>query len=320
MAQAPCEAETILSKEFGLSRRDKSEVWISPREVALRRRLGELPRLVDRARALHEGILAARERNRVLWSQRQALEETLKKNASQLSPSDPQRKQLEEKLKTLDSVAVAPEKLGGAPWVQPRLIDVSNTRHSILLTAFAARRDAAKLKNEYATLFEDPAVAVALRQLGGGHRLGPLKDYSADVRRLDEFEQFVYSQPHPLYLQSGQIRVGAILNERAPVTFSWRESSEPTVITTSIAQRAGITANENAATITVNCPDGRNLEARQAKLGTLRFGSCVLRDVDVYILPPEGEDRGADIAATVFVGYRAVVEPGLLRLRIEPVE
>ncbi len=318
VAQAPCDAETTLSDVYGLSRRGKSEVWITPTETSLRRNIAELPRLVDYAKTLQEGIVLARERNRVLWAQRLAIEETLKKKTPQLSPGDPKRKQLEENLKQLDALAVAPEKLGGAPSVQPHLIDVTNTRHAILLSVFAARRDAAALKNEYTKLKEDATVRAALSRLEGDHRLGPLRDYSSDLRRLDEYEQFVYSHPQPIYLQSGQIRVGAILNDRTPATFTWRDSNKPTLITATMAQRAGIKADNTSQPFVVRYPDGRSLSAYHAKLKSLRFGSCVLYDVDCYILPPEGEDRGAEISATAFAGYRVSVEPAMLRMRIEP--
>jgi hypothetical protein len=317
-AESAAGPEEVLSGEFGLIRRGKSEVWITPREAALRRQLDHLPSLVDRVRADRDSIVEAYNRNAVLWPQRQAREPVLKKALSELSPSDPKRKPLEEEFKNLDRTAVSPEKLGGAPWVQPRLVDLSSGLNAILLGVFAARRDAELLGNEYQTLRQNDDVASALRQLAGGHRLGPLRDYGADLRRLDEFEQFVFSQSTPLYLQSGHLRMGGILDERMPITFTWRESSEPTVITAALAQAAGIVPEDDAPEMPIGCGGGRRLPAKRVVLKSLRFGKHVLREAEAWLLPPEGEDFGCRIGSTAFTGYQVAAEPALLRFRIEP--
>ncbi|MBW3595802.1 MAG: retroviral-like aspartic protease family protein [Planctomycetes bacterium] len=319
-AAAPSPAEEVLQREFGLSRRTRGEVWITPRESELRRRLSHLPKVVDHARKVGEAVVDARERNRLLWAQRQALEETFRKKIKELSPSDPQRKQMEQSLKKMDSLAVPPEKLGGAPWVQPHLIDMTNSRHAILLGAYAAREDAMALAGEYEALRQNHEVAEALSQLAGEHRLGPLKDYSSDLRRLKEYEEFVYAQPQPLYLQSGKVRLGGILNEAAPVTFTWRDSSEPTVITASIAQASGLAPPADAPVVSLTFDGRRRLSTRRILLASIRFGPHVLRDVEAHILPPEGEDLGAQISRAAFTGFQVAADPAHLRFRIEPAE
>jgi hypothetical protein len=320
----PAEAETaaspeeVLSGEFGLIRRGKSEVWITRREATLRKQLDQLPPLVDRVRTGHEKIVEAQKANAILWPQRQAREAALKTALGKLASNDPQRKPLEEELKNLDGAAVPPEKLGGAPWVQPRLVDLSSGLNSILLGVFAARRDAQMLGDEYQKLAQDRALVDALERLGGNHRLGPLRDYAPDLRRLDEFEQFAFGLVTPLYLQSGHLRIGAILDERMPVTFTWRESSGPTVITAGIAQAAEIVPDADAPQMPISCGDNRNLPARRVVLKSLRFGKHVLRDVEAWLLPPEGEDAGCRIGATAFHGFQVAAEPAHLRFRIEP--
>jgi hypothetical protein len=310
--------EEVLAQEFGLIRRGKSEVWITPREASLRRQLGQLPAMVDRARSDRDWIVETHKNNFLLWPQRKAREGALKKSLGQLSPSDPQRRPLEEEMKALDRTAVSPEKLAGAPWVQPRLVDLSSRFNAILLSVFAARRDAELLGAEYQSLVQNRDVSRALEQLGGGHRLGPLRDYAPDLRRLDEFEQFVFNQAMPLYLQSGHVRIGAILNERMPVTFTWRESSEATVITAGIAQAAGIVPEPNAPQMTISCGPGRRVRANRVVLATLRFGKHVLRDVEAWLLPPEAEDCGCGISSSAFSGFQAAAEPVHLFFRIEP--
>jgi hypothetical protein len=315
VAQGP---EKVLSQEFGLIRRGKSEVWITPREAALRRQLDELPPLVERVRAERDWIADARSRNLLLWPQRQAREAALKKALRDLPASDPKRKPLESELKNLDRTAVPPEKLGAAPWVQPRLVDLASGLNAILLGVVQARRDAEKLKSEYDTLGQNSDVHEALEKLGGGHRLGPLREYTSDLRRVDECEQFAFAHSPPLYYQSGHLRIGAVLDERMPVTFTWRESSEPAVITAGIAQAAGIVPGAEAPEMSIGCGGSRRLPAKRVMLKTLRFGKHVLRDVEAWLLPPEGEDFGCRIGAASFTGFQIAPEPALLRFRIDP--
>jgi hypothetical protein len=316
-AGTPGAPDEVLSREFGLIRRGKSEVWITRREAALRRQLDQLPPLVDRVRTDHDLIVEAFKANQRQWPLRQAREAALKKAMEKISTGDPQRKPLEEELKNLENTAVPPEKLGGAPWVQPRLVDLSSGLNSILLGVFAARRDAEMLGSEYQSLSQNREVRESLQQLGGNHRLGPLRDYAPDLRRLEEFEQFVFNQAAPLYLQSGHLRIGAILDDRMPVTFTWRESSEPTVITGAIAQAAGIVPDPDAPEMPIGCGGNRSLLARRVVCKSLRFGKHVLRDVEAWLLPPEGEDIGCRISASAFSGFQVAAEPALLRFRIE---
>lgn len=307
----------VLSREYGLSRLGKGEVWITRREKEVRQRLDDLRPLVNRARGASEAIAKAQASNAALWNQRQALEQTIRKNSTQTSVNESQRKQLEEELKKLDAIAVAPEKLGGAPWMQPQLKDITNTFNSVLLGVFATRRDIERIDGEYADLAQQEPVRAALAQLGRNVRLGPLRDYRSAAPALEEYEQVIASQPHPLYLESGYLRVGAILNDNTPVTFSWKEGSDPAILTASMAQLAGIEPEPNAAERIVACPDGRRLAARRVVLSSLRFGKHVLHDVEAFVLPPEGEDCGAQIGESAFYGYRAIAEPAQLRLKIE---
>jgi hypothetical protein len=144
--------------------------------------------------------------------------------------------------------------------------------------------------------------------------LGPLESYRAEQNRLGEYERLVFTSWLPVYLQSDRVRVGAIVNETTPVTFTWRAESGPTVLTTSLAEAAGLAlpAAETAAPLPVAA--GRTLPARRITAPTLRFGQVVLRDVPVYVLGPEGEDLGALIGRDGFTENLVQLELERLRL------
>ncbi len=311
---AQCTPETVLTGQFGLSCRPNSTIWITPREHSLRRSLDQLPGMVNALRDLHTKISEERARNALAQAQRQAKEKAGRKKFNKLSPNDPARKTWE---RQLDSIAVPPDKLGGAPVMQRLLIDASNMQNAILITISSCRTDIATLPNEYTTLQQNAAVAEAIGQLGGGHRLGPIKDYSADLRLVNQSEAVVVTLPHVIYLQSGQVRLGAIMNDRTPLTFTWRPGKTPTLITSSIAQSAGIQIDPAATTVMAPNTPGRQIPARQVTLESLRFGKHVLTNVTAFVLPPEAEDYGAQIGPEAFAGFEVKPDPVLLQLTIQ---
>ncbi len=98
------------------------------------------------------------------------------------------------------------------------------------------RAQTPKLAEEYARLAKLPDVAAALKQLGN-EKLGPLKNYGLEVKRLAEYDKLVFTDWLPVYQQAGQTRFSAILGEQAPVTFTWSE--ETGAQTSSPRQRLG---------------------------------------------------------------------------------
>jgi len=122
----------------------------------------------------------------------------------------------------------------------------------------------------------------------------------------------------PLWVQSGKTRVGAILNERAPVVFTWQTSNEPTVLTASMAESAGVDVTESAEIFEMPFGRTRRLPTRRVTVQRIRLGELVLHDVPAYILPPEGEDLGARIGPDALGEYKATVELERLRLVIQP--
>ena len=106
--------------------------------------------------------------------------------------------------------------------------------------------------------------------------------------------------------------------EETPATFTWRTSDEPTIITASLAESAGIETPDDAPRVELRIGRRRRLTARQVKIPYVRFGKYLVRDVPAYVLPPEGEDLGSQIGQFALKGYRVSAEPGRLRLVIEP--
>lgn len=306
-------AEAYLA-EKGLQRIGKSNVWGFRDEERLRRRI---ERLAKRKQAMGriEIYLAQRvAQNRRDWAALQQVEAAMRQLPSSLPANAPQRKQLQQQEQLLRSRSVAPNQLGGVADVQAQLIQLTNHRNEIALCWLSARSLLPQLAERYRTLPD--AVDQAIGELGGNHRLGPVVAFEKDLATLAEYESLAFNSTLPLYRQSGQLRIGGIINDETPVTFTWEDSREHTVITSNIAESAGLEVR-NDAPRAVLAFGRRKLPATRMTIDYLRFGEHVLSNVVVYVLPPEGEDLGARIGRNAFADLQVEARPTALQFTIK---
>jgi predicted aspartyl protease len=121
-----------------------------------------------------------------------------------------------------------------------------------------------------------------------------------------------------LYQESGRLRVGAIVNETTPITVTWQTSHDPTVLTVSMAEAAGIADVSSGEAVPITLAQGRQFIARRVAVPSIRLGSLVLQNVPALILPPDGEDLGAQLGLEALGDHYARVELEKLRLLIDP--
>jgi hypothetical protein len=285
-------------------------MWINRSEAEVRRRLASLPKLRDRILASENNVVDRIKQNRELWAAQAATRQQLQKLKDDAQGS--RRKELEAVLNKLLDQAVAPEQLAAHPEVRDLAIQWTNRRHDLALALLAVRRTSPRIGPEYDRLRDEASVARALGQLGAPHRLGPAKDYVAQLPRLQEYDEHALTSFVPFYRHNDQMRLGAILDERIPVSFAWRDSSEPTFITFNMAEAIGIGIPADRPKTVLTVSSGRRLPAVRVKIPSIRFGKCLLQDVEAYVLPPEGEDVGAQFGTADLRGYRIRVQPAHL--------
>lgn len=312
------QAVNLLTGERHLTRFGGSSTWITDTELRLHNRLERVPEWNARILSIGSDLDGLVGQNERVWQQLQSAEKALRDNKRSLSTA--QRKQLTEQIERLRKQSVAPEKLGGRADVRLLLVELTNLRNEILIATAWAREQLPLLQADYRRLRQDGEIASALLRIGPKHRLGPVDDYQKKLQRLDQCKQFVLARPVPLYVQSGRARVGGIANDRFPLTFTWRESSEPTFITANMAAAMQLEIPDGAPTRPIRVGSERILLAKPVTIAYLRFGPCVLRDVQALVLPPEGEDVGAQIGPVAFDGYQveAAAKRLHLAIRAEP--
>jgi hypothetical protein len=312
------DAERFLRVEKRLRTVAGGTVWLSDTERTVRRCLVGLDDLKREIIRQQQRLDARVQQNLAAWETNQrriaALQRAL--SSSETDPSDKRR--IKQQIADLQAQAVAPGQLAGQADVRSGLIKLTNARHRLALRILNLRRLIPGIDDQYARLAADPDVQAAFRVLGPAHRLGPLSgSYRSDLRRLGDYESLVFTPWIPAYLQSGHIRVGAIVNERTPVTFTWRDSNDPTILTATMAEAVGLEpSGTKRQTIPITTDGGRRVSAVQATMPSLRFGQHVLRHVPCFVLAPEAEDLGAQVGLEAFSQYETRVEIEQLRLVI----
>jgi hypothetical protein len=315
----PSDAVAFLEQEKGLSRHAGGPVWLSKTERCVRAHLPTLDPLraaiVTQQNAIQELILS----NAARWQASREQIMNLQQMRKALKPGDAKQKQIDLQIEELRKKAVEPARLGADPDVRRRLIELLNLRHKLTLAVVEIRTLVPRLEAEYQQLAQDPDVTAAFQRIVGAYRLGPLNvNYPAYVQRLGDYERVVLTPWTPLYLQSDCPRVTGLLNERVPFTFSWQAGSEPTIVTAGMIEAAGLKIPSDAPTIQQTLGRNRKLSVREITLPSVRFGKYVLRELPAYVLPPEGEDLGAQISPRAFALHRAVADLEGLRFTLEP--
>jgi hypothetical protein len=258
------------------------------------------------------------EQNRTAWQASRAPVAALQKALSGLQTNDPQRAVLQQQIEALQANLAPPERLGAKDDVRTQVIAWTSERNELTAASVSIRRALPKLVDRYVELTKDDEVQRALRRTGDGHRLGPLRSYQGELQKLAEYERLVFTRWNPVHWQAGQPRVTGLVNDQSPITFSWSEASQqPTLITATAAEAAGMTVADDAPRESVALERGRKVSARRITVPYLRFGACLLRDVQAFVLSPEGEYWGCHIGHDAFANHTVRLEPERLRLWID---
>jgi hypothetical protein len=310
------ESPAELLESRGLKRIDR--VWVVPLEIELRRDLAALLQRRERIVTL-EGQLDERiARNYKAWQESRGAIAALQQSLARLSTDDPQRAFLQRQIAAAESAAVEPAELGGKGDVRKQIIAWSAERNSLAAALVRIRQTITDLAVRYAELASDAELAAAIRQVGGGQRLGPRRNYQSDSQNLAEYERLVYTPWIPVHWQSGHVRFTGLANDSSPITFAWIETSDqPTLLTHSAAETIGLVIPAHAPQEAVSLTKDRRVTARHVTIPYLRFGACLLKDVPVLVLPPEAEDWGSRLGRTALTGHSLRLEPERLRAWIE---
>jgi uncharacterized coiled-coil protein SlyX len=298
--------------------------WVTPLEQRLRTRLHALEETNSRLKKAQLDLNKAIRTNASGWKKVAQFEEQLRQlieAKARFSAGSPQHESLERQIarqrdtiKAIAGQCVSPEKFGAKPAVREAVVNLANLRHDLLLSVYWTRGEMPRMMRQYQSLRDDEPLVSGMYELGSDYRLGPVHDHKRTSARIAEFERSVLASPPPIYSQNGRTRVPLLLGDRLPVTFTWRESSEPVLLTANVAAAAGYDVPKDSPRANVRIGPDRQLVAQRVTIPYLRVGSHMVRDVEAFVLPPEGEDLGCHISAGSLRGVNARADLARLQL------
>lgn len=302
--------------------------WLLPLDVTMRQQVRRLPELDRRlmesrnnARQLAKTLFAANAQARLQMVEAETNIKALQAGREKIR-SEGGRKRVDaviaseqERLAALRKAWVEPAMIAGIPAVQQAMIDLTNRRNDLSVAILSIHDARPQLRSAYEKLAGDQQIVAALKQAGSAQRLGASEEFDSKrfLKRLAHYEQQVFTDDLPLYRVGDEMRVSALIG-RTPVTFTWQSSSEPTMLTASVIEAAGLTVPDDAPQMQRRFPDDRKLTVRRFKIPYLRFGRHVFKDVPAFALPPEGERYGAQIGPIALEGQSPRAEPERMRL------
>lgn len=312
-ADDPPPAAEQLAERYGLVK-VTGRVWGLPAEQQLRARLKRLPELRERIVTAQKALDERIAQNDSAWKAAELAIAALDQRLAQLSTTDPQRGLLLQERAKRTASAIPPADLAGRDIVRGTLARLGQDRATLAIDLAWIRSTAAANAERYRALAGDDDLSRLIQETGEKCRLGPARNYQVEVRKLKEYDKLAFASHAPLYLQSGRVRVTAVVNDTACVTFSWSEASDAvTYLPATVAHAAGIEVPADARRETLKI-DGRTIEAREVFLSSLRLGSSHGKSVAAFVLPPEAEDLGAQLTPLALSPWRVRIERERLRL------
>jgi hypothetical protein len=302
------------------------EFWLIADEVELLRHLealDPLERQHQQAKAQVDEHIQSNDAAAKIWSDAKSKLDKTRNSLKDASIVGAERRKLEEtarqqekELRELRLRWRDENQFGEHPPVRTAVVRVITIRNALALSLLAIRRLEGELPKKYAPLRINPAIRTALSAMGERHRLGPARDYQADMKRVAAAERLAFSDEIPVYREDRHFRVSLIVNDQTPAVFSIRHSTGPTVIPASLAAAAGIKLDDEARTTTYQVDSDRRLSVHKVKIPMMRLAGVQLKDVEALVLPPEGEDLGAKLGHNAYNHLVLRVDGRRLALRV----
>jgi len=322
-ADAEKDAAIRYLQSKGLTR--VGESWLVESEVRLRNAIDSLDNRVSQIgaaqRRLDQLFQAYDRANVELQAAEESHKGAVERQKNTLAGS-PQRTAADDEIKQWRAaVLVARGKVGDSrsfglqPPVKPAADELVSLRQELAITLLTIRQTLPTLAAEYDVLRRDEGISPALIALGGRQRLGPVGTYERDFAKATTLEQSTLKAPVPITREGTAFRVGAIVNDTVPANFAVHDRSDPALIPASLAESLGISPGPDARIATIKPSAGRQLQVRAVVLSTVQIGPWRMKDVEVYLLPPEGEDLGAQLNRDAIQSQRIGIDAKRLVLQ-----
>jgi hypothetical protein len=309
-ARAATPDETLAAA--GLQRIDR--VWYLPAELQFRARLHELHKLERRAGELQtklDAVISQVEAGRARLQQLETARERAKQLSAAAPAASPARNQYEKEaqqhqalIDQLKKHIPSAEQWGTAAPVAGILRELHAVRAELSVGVRELQRVSQELPRQYDQLAAQNEIAAALQAAQPPYKLGPAKTFASELKNLAQLEAVAFPAALSVQRVSGQWRVGCLLNEQMPLSMTFQDKHEETIMTRSQADTLGIKLAEDAQSRQLQL-EGQAVAAWPVRLNSLRVGQAVRENAEIFVLEPSAEFLGARL------GYRMIQELGL---------
>jgi aspartyl protease family protein len=183
---------------------------------------------------------------------------------------------------------------GDTKWKQDLDTEVGRGREAYIQAVLGLRELVDTISGQYAEIAKLEEVKQALATLGAKSKaalkLGPSKEFLANVKLLEKVEKSVLTEEVELRHTNGVYEVDATFNGKLTVPMVFDTGASLTTISSELASRIGLKPGPSSDTLELSVADGSVIKAKRMTIPSLRIGKFTVNDVECAVMPADKRD------------------------------
>jgi clan AA aspartic protease (TIGR02281 family) len=169
--------------------------------------------------------------------------------------------------------------------------EVARRREGFLQTILDLRQLVDKTSAEYAEIAQDDTIKQALAALASKSKssalkLGPSREFQANVKLLEKAEKSVLTELVELRRKGGVYEVDVTFNGKVTVPLVFDTGASFTTISAELASRIDLRPQSSDRTVELHVADGGVIAAKLMTIPSMRVGKFTVDNVACAVMPP----------------------------------
>jgi clan AA aspartic protease (TIGR02281 family) len=183
---------------------------------------------------------------------------------------------------------------GDTKWKQELDGEVARGREAYIQAVLSLRELVDTTTRQYVEVRKDDAVKQALVALGAKSKttfkLGPSKEFLANVKLLEKVEKSVLTEEVELRRTNGVYEVDVTFNGKLTMPMVFDTGASLTTIPAELAARIELKPSPSNDVLQLSVADGSVIKAKKMIIPSLRIGKFTANDVECAVMPAEKRD------------------------------
>jgi clan AA aspartic protease (TIGR02281 family) len=183
---------------------------------------------------------------------------------------------------------------GDNKWKQDLDTEVARGREAYIQAVLDIRELVDRTTRQYAEVSKRDDVKQGLGALGAksktGFKLGPSKEFLANVKLLEKVEKSVLTEEVELRRTHGVYEGDVTFNGKVTVPMVFDTGASLTTISSELAARIGLVPATSSDTLELSVADGSVIKAKRMTIPSLRVGKFTVNDVECAVMPADKRD------------------------------